>query len=178
MRSSGASDIVTRMSADKMEDDAYFELCFSPNVTLVPTVRRFVTEFYTQIFKDDEGTSRIAVATHELLENAVKYSTDQSTRIRIGIRRAGDGRFVVTIETSNRAKLADIETVRGSVAEISAAPDSLVHYQSVMRRNAKIEHGSGLGLARVSAETDMSLHCAVEGDTLFLTARGELSGGG
>jgi two-component sensor histidine kinase len=144
-----------------MEDDAYFELRFSPNVTLVPTVRRFVTEFYTQVFKDDEGTSRIAVATHELLENAVKYSVDKSTRIRIGVRRTGDGRFVVTIETSNRARAAD----------------SLVHYQSVMRRNAKLTEGSGLGLARVSAETDMSLHCSVEGDTLFLTARGELAGG-
>jgi hypothetical protein len=158
-------------------DDAYFELRFSPNVTLVPTVRRFVTDFYAQIFKDDDGTSRVAVATHELLENAVKYSVDQSTRIRIGVRRTGDGRFVVTIETSNRAKPADIETVRSSVAEIEKAVDSLAHYQAVMRRNALLTEGSGLGLARVSAETDMSLHCHVDGDTLFLTARGELAGG-
>jgi anti-sigma regulatory factor (Ser/Thr protein kinase) len=164
-------------SAVEIEDDAYFELRFSPNVTLVPTVRRFVTEFYAQVFKDDDGTSRIAVATHELLENAVKYSVDHSTRIRIGVRRTGDGRFVVTIETSNRAKPADIETVRGSVAEIETAPDSLAHYQTVMRRNATLTEGSGLGLARVSAETDMSLHCYVDGDTLFLTARGELAGG-
>ncbi len=44
-------------------EDAFFELSFSPNGSLVSTVWRFVEEFYDQILADSELVSKLAVAT-------------------------------------------------------------------------------------------------------------------
>ena len=87
---------------DHFEEDAYVELNFSPNVRLVGTVRRFVSEFYAQVIGDGEIISRLAVATHELLENAVRYSMDGNTTARVSVKNQ-PGAFLVTIDTKNRA---------------------------------------------------------------------------
>src|SRR5215217_7663315 len=68
---------------DPKKTDARFELAFSPNMRLIAVVRRFVSEFYNQVLSDPETTSRLTLASHELLENAVKYSFDGNTCIQI-----------------------------------------------------------------------------------------------
>jgi hypothetical protein len=150
-------------------EDAYCELSFSPNVSLVSTVRRFVSSFYVQVLSDAEATSKLALATHELLENAVRYSEDGHTSIRIGVRREGP-RIAVHIRTKNRANASHVETLKQMLAEAAAAKDPDTHYQALMRRSAKRTDGSGLGLGRIRAETDMALAVAIEGDMVELQA--------
>jgi hypothetical protein len=48
-------------------------------------------------------------------------------------------------------------------------------YQRVMRRSASNLEGSGLGLARISAEGEMSLDCRVDGDNLSLSATARIA---
>ena len=54
-----------------METRPYFHLVFRPNIKLVSTVRRFTGEFYRRVLVDQELASRLALATHEMLENAM-----------------------------------------------------------------------------------------------------------
>jgi anti-sigma regulatory factor (Ser/Thr protein kinase) len=152
-----------------MADDAYFELSFSPNAALVPTVRRFVSEFYAQVLADEDATSRLALATHELLENAVRYSSDGNTSVRIAVKRlATDVRVV--IDTRNRAADTHITTVRERLDALSSAADPQAHYQMLMRQTAKRKDGSGLGLGRVRAETDMTITYQIDADYVLLRA--------
>ncbi|MDB4993043.1 MAG: hypothetical protein JWM74_475 [Myxococcaceae bacterium] len=150
-------------------EDAYVELSFSPNVKLVPTVRRFVEEFYQQMLRDQDGTSRLAMATHELLENAVRYSIDGNTRVRVGLRREGAGGYI-TIETFNLATPENAVAVRTIVDEVASAPDAMIVYQTLMRRTAKRTDGSGLGLGRIRAEGEMVVSCEVLGQLVCLKA--------
>jgi anti-sigma regulatory factor (Ser/Thr protein kinase) len=150
-------------------DNAYCELSFSPNVGLVTTVRRFVSEFYVQVLGDAEVTSRVAVATHELLENAVRYSTDGNTGVRIGVHREADA-ITITIDTHNRATPPNISMLLRSLEELAAAPDPDAYYQLLMRKSAKRTDGSGLGFGRIRAESDMTVSCQIEGDTVLLRA--------
>ncbi len=166
-RESGGTVAVTTLGA---EEDAYFELSFSPNVRLVPTVRRFVTEFYSEAIDNGEVTSQLAVATHELLENAVRYSADGNTAIRIGIKRLGPSVNVV-IDTRNRSSAASIDTLRRSLDELRSAADADAHYQLLMRRSAKRTDGSGLGFGRVWAESGMAIPYEVEGETVHVRAQ-------
>jgi len=152
-------------------DDAYFELSFSPNVALVSTVRRFVGDFYVKILNDPDVTSRLAVATHELLDNVVRYSIDGYSTLRVGVR-AMAGTAEIRIETHNRADPKHLDFVRELVDEIDAASDAGDHYQVMLRRSAKRKDGSGLGLARVRAETDMTVGYRIDNDSVYVRASG------
>lgn len=157
---------------EDLHEDAYCELSFSPNVSLVTTVRRFVSSFYVQVLSDAETTSKLAIATHELLENAVRYSRDGQTSIRIGVRRKGP-RVSVQIDTRNRASDNDVETLRKMLTAAAEAGDPDVHYQQLMRESLKRTSGSGLGLGRIRAETDMTIDCVFDGDNVHLKASAE-----
>src|SRR5262245_22649655 len=95
------------MIESKSEGRALFEVFFRPNCELVSLVRRFVSEFYERILGDPDTVSRLALATHELLENAVKYSTDGATTLCISVDPKDGARFV-SIRIRNRASVDDI----------------------------------------------------------------------
>lgn len=162
---------------NEREEDAYFELSFSPNVTLVSTVRRFVSEFYVQVLGDAEMTSRLAIATHELLENAVRYSCDGHSSIRIGVTTSPSNEIEIVIDTRNRASRDNLASLQSAVEEMTAATDAALHYQTLMRRTAKRTDGSGLGLGRIRAETDMEISYRIEDDMALLRAQARFAKG-
>lgn len=134
-------------------------------------VRQFVTTFYEQILKDPDITSRLGVAAHELLENAVKFSCDGVTHIRVDVCRNG-GKPEVTISTRNRAQEAHVAALDELMRELCAAADPMQYYQVLMRRSLKRTDGSGLGLGRIRAEADMELDYKIEGNLVHLQAKG------
>ncbi len=152
-----------------LERDAYCELSFSPNVSLIATVRRFVGEFYVRILDDAEMTSRLVVATHELLENAVRYSADGQSSIRIAVEQIGN-EIKVCIETRNRTHDPNRKELDELLTEMRATPDRDSFYQTLMARSAKRTQGSGLGLGRIHSESLMDLFCEVHDDVVRLRA--------
>jgi hypothetical protein len=154
---------------------AHVELSFSPNVDLVPIVRRFVAQFYPQLLRDSDAVSRLALATHELLENAVKYSSDGGTHIRIDMDTSlTDPEYVsIKIATRNPAAANNRAIIAERFKELEAARDPLEYYQVLLRRAANRSEGSGLGLGRIRAEAEMTLTCAIEGDFVSVVARAE-----
>jgi hypothetical protein len=144
------------MQIERDDQRAYFELRFAPSLSLVSIVRRFVSEFYESVLADAETTSRLAVATHELLENAVKFSSDGVSMVRIEYWQLPE-HSKIRITTTNRASEDNIRYLGSLFDEMSAANDALSYYVTLMQRTAKVEDGSRLGLGRIRAETDMDL---------------------
>jgi len=159
------------------DETAHFELSFSPNVALVSTVRRFVSEFYVQLLLDGEATSQLAVATHELLDNAVQYSSDGNTRIRIGMTVHGTSVKIVIV-TENKATPENMAAARKSLDELTKVADPGAHFQKLMRETATRTDGSGLGLARVRTEADMTLTYDITDDVFQLRAVATFEAGG
>ncbi|HVK85793.1 MAG TPA: ATP-binding protein [Kofleriaceae bacterium] len=157
-------------------NNAYVELNFRPNVQLVSVVRRFVSEFYQRTLSDPDGTSRVALATHELLENAVKYSKDGETTIRIEVVSETDPREI-SILLRNRAEATHISAIREIVDGVANAPDAFGYYQQLIARKARSKDGSGLGLARICAEGEMKVELRVlDGDVVELEATTHVGG--
>lgn len=145
----------------------YLELAFHPTVVLTTAVRRFVSNFYEQLLGDADSTSRLAMAAQELLENAIKYTSQGATMLRIEL----DGRTgIVRIHTSNRSDAEHIGILERLIGEMRAAPDPFVFYQRLLRSTMHDEDGSGLGLARIRCEGEMEVELSVDGDVVAVTA--------
>ncbi|AKT36893.1 hypothetical protein [Chondromyces crocatus] len=148
-----------------------FELQFRPSAALIQVVRRFVSDFYVGVLDDPDAVARVALATHELLENAVKYSMDGTTELSIDVEPGPEGTREIAIRLRNRAATCDIEALRGLFEEMERFPDPCAQYQVAMERGARRRTGSGLGIVRVRAEGEMRMRCSVEGDRVLIEAR-------
>jgi hypothetical protein len=147
-----------------------FELAGSIELQDVPDVRRFVEKLHRRIVHDGDDVSRVIMAAHELLENAVKFSADGSATLHIEVT---PGAHEVCITTRNRARPSDVEDLRRIAAELGAATDPMSFYLSQMHRSP--ETRGGLGLGRVAAEGEMAVQVKLDGDVVEINARSALA---
>ena len=150
-----------------------FDLCIDPNPRFVSVVRRFVEAALDRLVSDPEAVFRIAMSAHELMENAAKYSIGNKTLLRVSFKRRGDG-ATVSLYLSNETTPEHIDRLRVRVQAIASAADPFNHYHELMRQNARALDESGLGLARIRAEGEMSLGLEVRGNTVALLADTQL----
>jgi len=139
---------------------AFLDLTFAPSLRLVPVVREFVTQFYAKVFVDQDGLSRLEVTAHELLENAVKNSTDGATRLQIDYDPV---RWIVAVRTLNYPTTDNLDILQQNIRDLQASSDADAYYQEVLARSVKAPEGSGLGLARVWAEAGFTIRTELEG---------------
>jgi hypothetical protein len=151
------------------EDDIRLHLCFAPNAALIGAVRRFVVDFFERVLAHEEMGDRLGLVAHELLENAIKYSTDPSAVVSLLIVRATRS-SEIRIQTQNAASPAHIKRLKGIVDAMGAANDAMAFYQQLMRDSVRRNEGSGLGLARIWAEGEMRLSLTIEDNEVQLSA--------
>ena len=153
--------------------DRQLDISIWRDMNMVSVVRRFVEEVYEQEL-DLDTVSRIAMSAHELLENAVKYSPSGQARIRVSVERAAECQRVC-IEVTNQASPEHLAALQTALSDMASAADPLTHYQTLLRRSAKRRDGSGLGLARIEVEGEMSLRLRIEENNMIcLSAHAEI----
>jgi two-component sensor histidine kinase len=157
------------LSGHRSECVSALAIDFRPHAGLLTQTREFVSSFCGTFVRDPDLVYRLTIAAHELLENAIKYSADGATNIRIAVRRDGD-RSWVSIRAENRAEPQRIVAVRDMIRRIHEADDAFELYCKLIRASVEHETGSGLGLARICAEAACELDCAVTGDRLAVSA--------
>jgi hypothetical protein len=145
---------------------------------MVTPMRRLLEARLATALADDDAVFRVALTAHELLENAAKYASDGRARLRVqvgGSEAEDDGRARVAV--SNRTTPQHIDALRALLAEMGTERDPLVHYHTLMRRNAKASSLSQLGLARIRAEGEMEIALQVEGEAVTVVASTQLTNG-
>lgn len=159
---------------------ASFDMTFAPTTRIVSVVRRFVMSLYERILEDNEMSSQLALVTHELLENAVKYNIDEATLLRVTLTpQSGDvSEIAVTIRTRNRATPENIRIAERLITQVREAEDPFMFYQQLIQASAEATEGSGLGLARIRAETEMTIDFTIEGDEIEIVAHAQVRPGG
>jgi two-component sensor histidine kinase len=152
------------------------DLALTPTLGQISVIREFVESYYQAVLRDRDLICRVGMAAHELLENATKYAKRGGARLRIQVRDdAGPGLGLVSIRVSNAAdpaRLPDLELIVGELAETR---DVSVTYRKYLLRAAGRAEGSGLGLARIRAEAEMTLSIERDGDEVCVHALASLS---
>ena len=158
-----------RSPAELCREFGSFELRFEPCAALVSVVRRFVLDFYRQMVDDAETVSALALATHELLENTVKYSSNGRGELSVAVDARGE-LLQVSVRTRNAALASDIAVLERSFEKLSHATDADDYYRETICESIEHDQGSGLGLARIFAEAGMRLELEVRGDHVQIIA--------
>lgn len=160
------------MSTDNV---IYFEMHFCPSVTLISIVRNFVSGFYQRVLDDPDLAGRLALATHELLENAVKYSSTPEATLRVEVDRNSRR---VSICTSNSSRQENLDDLRARLDAMRLEPADDLYMRLMMEPDEDLDPMSGgLGLARIQAEAEMSIRCEQVGERINVFAEAQLPGG-
>src|SRR5256885_16939396 len=95
----------------------YVEMRFGPRWTYISCVRKFVASFFMIGLADKERAEQISMAASELLENAVKYASEEEGYLKISIQKPANE---VDVCVKNRAEQNHINTMRRGVCLIYA----------------------------------------------------------
>lgn len=145
----------------------------APPQGMVTPLCQSLLEVCRPIFQDDDAAERLRLTAHELLENIVKYSAETACELRFELRNAA-GALTAMVQTRNVPRAQNRRDAEQRLAALTAATDPLEHYDSVIADSARQPAGSGLGLARIHAETEYRLGYRFEGDALLIVASGEV----
>jgi len=137
---------------------------------LVSVTRRFVEESLGRFVDDRSLISRVAMAAHELLENAAKYAADRNADLSVTVE-GPEGAGTITLRLSNQTSTGHLSRLRDAFVELNNCSDPMTLYVDVMRRNAQRPSASGVGLARILAEGEMKLGLTVTGETATIVAQ-------
>ncbi len=99
----------------------------------------------------------------------MKYSTGGIAEFHAALE-VSDARLQVRLRTKNRAHPDRLNDACQRLDALDAASDPIAHYDELIRASAGRRDVSGLGLARIPAESEMRLLYVVEQDWLILTA--------
>jgi hypothetical protein len=152
------------------------ELSFgaSPPQGLVTPLCQSLLELCRPVFDDDDAATRLRLTAHELLENIVKYSSESACELRFELRRSQAGTIHAAVQTRNVPQPANRADAEERLAALTQARDPHEHYDSIIAASARKPAGSGLGLARIQAETEYRLSHRFEGSALIIIASGEV----
>jgi hypothetical protein len=144
------------------------DLSFQPRLESVSAVRRFLEVHYRRLVSNPKLIDRLAVTVHELLENAAKYSSGGGSRLTVEVNPSIPHALSITV--ASQADPRHLAGLQETLAELSGADDPVDVYQRYLLRAATREEGSGLGLARIVVEAEMTVDVELRDDRICVKA--------
>jgi hypothetical protein len=145
-------------------------LRMDPSWVFVDDIRRFVESFCAAACPGAEREQQLALAAHELVQNAISYASEPGVDIRLAVDHEGRR---VRVSVSNAVRPEQARVLRERLAALAAHDDPLAAYVAAMRENP--EGRGGLGLPRVRYEGALELEVTHEDERVTVHAHGPLA---
>lgn len=156
-------------SLEHSSADAVLFLRMQPSWVVIDDIRRFVETFCASACPEAEREEQLALAAHELVQNAIANAATPEVELKLEVDRASER---VRVSVSNHARADQIEVLRSRLDRAQAHPDPLHGYVEAMREDPESRGGIGLARVRFEAALDLALH--VEGERVTIHAAGPL----
>ncbi len=146
----------------------YLKLQMSPAWELVNATREYLLSMLTHTLGDAALAGQVALAAHELIENAIKYSHAQAPKIRLDVvERAG----AIAITVENEGRKEDIASLISEITAVCEAKDPMAYYrQKIDLAISRTDGRACLGLARIRFESQMQITWSIAGRRVRVTA--------
>jgi two-component sensor histidine kinase len=132
-----------------------------PSVANISTLRRVVDNLTFQVTADEDLSWRLSMATHELLENSVKYGEGGAAHLSFEVEALPQG-AAATVMVRNLATTDQVACLLTFWEGMRRWSDGWAFYMAAMARAAARTEGSGVGLARIWAEGGMPVTVSVD----------------
>ena len=149
----------------------FIRVSFTPNTHFVASISRLVNDFCRITLRDTEISVRFQIAAHELAENIAKYSTGPDVSVDIELLDK-EGKHALRLRTRNRTSPERLVEVEKRVTALMAAQDPAAFYDRLIEESIAHKGVSGLGLARIRAESGFDFDYSIQGDELTLVVSG------
>ena len=161
------------MSDDRTRTGAPIQLFIrmNPPWVFIDEIRRFVESFCSCAQLGPDREAQIALAVHELMQNAVPHARGQEVELDLEVDpRVG----LVTVRVTNECAEEEYANLRTRVEAMYREPDALRDYLRTMKEHPTTARG-GLGLARVRFEAQMDIRVRrSSADRITVEAEGPL----
>ena len=148
----------------------YLTLRMKPPWVFIDEIRRFVESFCACAYTGHNREAQLAMAVHELMQNAVPNSHDDEVELTLEVEPESDH---VAVSVTNRCTDAEYQALIDKISAMNDEPDALKHYLKAMQETPTVHRG-GLGLARVRFEGQLELSVSRAGGRLTVHASGPL----
>jgi anti-sigma regulatory factor (Ser/Thr protein kinase) len=148
----------------------YLMLRMKPPWVFIDEIRRFVESFCACAATGANRESQLALAVHELMQNAVPHSHDQEVDLVLQVDAEGDR---VEVAVTNSSTEPEYRAIQDRIEKMNSEPDALRHYVTAMKESPSSVRG-GLGLARVRFEAQLDLSVSRTPGHVTVHARGPL----
>ncbi len=145
-------------------------LRMDPSWVFVDDIRRFVESFCAAACPGAEREEQLALAAHELVQNAISYASEPGVDLRLSVDHEAKR---VRVSVSNVVRPEQAQVLKERLAEIAAHPDPLSAYLAAMKENP--DRRGGLGLPRVRYEAALELAVTHEDGRVTIHAQGPLA---
>jgi anti-sigma regulatory factor (Ser/Thr protein kinase) len=142
----------------------------SPPWVFIDEIRRFTESFCACACPGQDREAQVALAVHELMQNAVPHAQGEEVELVLEVSRDRD---LVAVRVTNRCSDAEFEALEERVERMNREPDALAHYVRMMRDHPASTRG-GLGLARVRFEAQLDITVRREAGKVIVEAAGPL----
>lgn len=154
------------MKLFKNVKNGFIEMVFGPRWTYIATVRTFLQNFLSITLADNKWADVISMAASELLENAVKYASEEGTKISVE-HKTEDNTLVLVVE--NFSSSDNTKVLAEEITKINNGDPQVVYLQKMQEAALRTDGGSQLGLARIRYESNACISMATEGDLIRVT---------
>ena len=156
-------------SIEHSDADAILFLRMQPSWREIDEIRHFVESFCASTCPETERQEQLALAAHELVQNAIANAVTPDVELRLEVDRATER---VTVSVSNQARADQIEVLRDRLGKMLEHANPLAGYVAAMREDPGSR--GGIGLARIRFEAALDLALDVQGERVTVRAAGPL----
>ena len=149
------------MDLNKNHYAGYVELVFGPRWVYIATVRRFLQNFLGVTIGNNKKADVISMAGSELLENAIKYASEEGTKISCHFDEDAN---TLTLIVQNFSSEDNIKILKQQIDVVNQGSPEEMYLKKMLEAAERSDGGSQLGFARIRYESNADISVDVQGD--------------